>query len=145
MEEAEARLSFRDHTGTKTRLGTRRRRRGGVVFEHTGMRIIYCIPTLGNGGAERQLSYLAAELQRMGHEVHVASSRGGPNLQRLKSVGVQGHSLGGVSNRDPLIFLRLVALMRRLRPDVVQTILAPMDIIAGAAALGTRPPWILKE
>jgi len=47
------------------------------------MKILYCIPTLGNGGAERQLSYLAVELQRMGHEVHVASSRGGPNLERL--------------------------------------------------------------
>ncbi|HEY3581382.1 MAG TPA: glycosyltransferase [Pyrinomonadaceae bacterium] len=109
------------------------------------MKILYCIPTMGNGGAERQLSYLAAELQRMGHEVHVASSRGGPNLERLRSVGVRWHSVGGVSNRDPLIFLRLVALMRRLKPDVVQTILAPMDIIAGAATLVTRTPWIIKE
>lgn len=109
------------------------------------MKILYCIPTLGNGGAERQLSYLAVELQRSGHEVHVASSRGGPNLERLKSAGVHWHYLGGVSNRDPIIFLRLILLMRRLRPDVVQTILAPMDIIGGAAALLTRTPWILKE
>lgn len=109
------------------------------------MKILYCIPTLGNGGAERQLSYLAVELQRMGHEVHVASSRGGPNLERLKSAGVHWHNLGGVSNRDPIIFLRLVRLIRRLRPDIVQTILAPMDIIGGAAALITRTPWILKE
>ena len=109
------------------------------------MKILYCIPTLGNGGAERQLSYLAVELQRIGHEVHVASSRGGPNLERLKLAGVHWHCLGGVSNRDPIIFLRLVRLMRRLRPDVVQTILAPMDIIGGAAALLTRTPWILKE
>src|ERR1051325_4537110 len=109
------------------------------------MKILYCIPTLGNGGAERQLSYLAGELQRNGHEVHVASSRGGPNLERLKSAGVHWHCLGGVSNRDPIIFLRLVRLMRRLRPDIVQTILAPMDIIGGTAALTTRTPWILKE
>lgn len=109
------------------------------------MKILYCIPTLGNGGAERQLSYLAVELQRTGHEVHVASSRGGPNLERLKSAGVHWHCLGGVSNRDPIIFLRLVRLIRTLRPDIVQTILAPMDIIGGAAALLTRTPWILKE
>jgi len=109
------------------------------------MKILYCIPTLGNGGAERQLSYLAVELQRTGHEVHVASSRGGPNLKPLESAGVQWHCVGGVSNRDPMIFLRLVRLMRRIRPDIVQTILAPMDIIGGAAALLTRTPWILKE
>ena len=109
------------------------------------MRILYCIPTLGNGGAERQLSYLAGELLRTGHEVHVASSRGGPNLDRLNAAGVHWHCLGGVANRDPIIFLRLLALMQRLRPDVVQTILAPMDILGGAAALLTRTPWILKE
>lgn len=109
------------------------------------MKILYCIPTLGNGGAERQLSYLAVELQRTGHEVHVASSRGGPNLDRLKSAGVHWHCVGGISNRDPIIFLRLARLIRRLRPDVVQTILAPMDILGGAAALITRTPWILKE
>ena len=109
------------------------------------MKILYCIPTLGNGGAERQLSYLAVELKRNGHDVHVASSRGGPNLEPLKSAGVHWHCLGGISNRDPIIFLRLIRLMRRLRPDVVQTILAPMDIIGGAAALLTHTLWILKE
>ena len=81
----------------------------------------------------------------MGHDVHVASSRGGTNLERLISEGVEWHRLGGVSNRDPLIFFRLVGLLRRLRPDIVQTILTPMDIMAGAAALLTRTPWILKE
>jgi glycosyltransferase involved in cell wall biosynthesis len=40
---------------------------------------------------------------------------------------------------------RLVGLVRRLRPDVVQTILAPMDMLGGAAALLTRTPWVLKE
>jgi glycosyltransferase involved in cell wall biosynthesis len=109
------------------------------------MKILYCIPTLGNGGAERQLTYLAGELQKTGHEVHVASSRGGPNLDRLKSDSVRWHCVGGVSNRDPMIFLRLIALIRKLRPDVVQTILTPMDIMGGAAALLTRTPWILKE
>lgn len=109
------------------------------------MKILYCIPSLGNGGAERQLSYLGAQLSRRGHEVHVASSRGGTNLERFRAAGVEWHRVGGVSNRDPAIFLRLVRLMRKLRPDVVQTILTPMDIFGGAAALSTGTPWILKE
>ncbi len=109
------------------------------------MRILYCIPNLEHGGAERQLSYLAAELAKIGHEVHVASSRGGPNLDRLKSGGVSWHYLGGICNRDPMIFFRLIGLMRKLRPDIVQTILTPMDIMGGAAALLTRTRWILKE
>ncbi|HEV2707313.1 MAG TPA: glycosyltransferase [Pyrinomonadaceae bacterium] len=109
------------------------------------MKILYCIPDLGYGGAERQLSYLAAELSVMGHEVHVASRHGGPNLDRMKSAGVVWHCLGGTSNRDPFIFFRLVGLMRKLKPDVVQTILTPMDIMGGAAALLTRTRWVLRE
>ena len=109
------------------------------------MKLLFCIPTLGDGGAERQLSYLGAQLAQMGHEVHVVSSRGGSNVSRLRSAGVKWHCLGGVCNWNPLIFFRLVLLLRRLRPDLVQTILTPMDIMAGAAALLTRTPWILKE
>lgn len=91
------------------------------------------------------MSYLAAELARVGHEVHVASSRGGSNLDRLKSSGATWHRLGGFGHRDPWIFFRLVGLIRRLRPDIVQTILTPMDIMGGAAALLTRTRWVLKE
>jgi glycosyltransferase involved in cell wall biosynthesis len=109
------------------------------------MKILYCIPSLEHGGAERQLSYLASELASMGHEVHVASSRGGPNLYRLRSAGVNWHCFGKSCNRDPRIFFRLIALMRKLRPDVIQTILTPMDIMGGAAALVTNTRWVLKE
>src|SRR5215211_7071009 len=109
------------------------------------MRILYTIPTLGHGGAERQLSYLAAELAARGHDVHVASSSGGVNLARMQTAGVVWHRLGGMGHRDPLIFYRLVRLMKRLRPDVVQTILTPMDIMGGAAALLTNTRWVLRE
>lgn len=109
------------------------------------MRLMFCIPTLGHGGAERQLSYLAVELTRMGHEVHVVSARGGANLERLKSGGVQSHLIGGEGNHDPRIFFRLLGLIRKLRPDVLQTSLTQMDILGGGAALLTRTPWVLKE
>jgi glycosyltransferase involved in cell wall biosynthesis len=109
------------------------------------MRILYTIPTLAHGGAERQLSYLAAELAARGHDVHVASSRGGVNLGRMESAGVVWHRLGGMGHRDPFTFYRLVRLMKRLRPDVVQTILTPMDIMGGAAALLTGTRWVLRE
>jgi glycosyltransferase involved in cell wall biosynthesis len=122
------------------------------------MRLLYCIPDLEHGGAERQLSYLAAEMARMGHKVHVASRHGGPNLERMETAGVVWHPLAGAKSRNSVtflgltrlvrafvIFIRLVGLMRKLRPDIVQTILAPMDILGGAAALLTRTPWVLKE
>jgi glycosyltransferase involved in cell wall biosynthesis len=109
------------------------------------MRILFTIPTLAHGGAERQLSYLAAALCARGHEVHVASSRGGVNLVRMRAAGVVWHRLGGASHSDPAIFYRLFRLMRKLRPDVAQTILTPMDIMGGAAALLTRTRWVVRE
>lgn len=118
---------------------------GNLSGSKRSMRILYCIPNLRYGGAERQLSYLAAELAEMGHEIHVASSSGGSNLDRLRSSGAKWHHIGGFSNRNPVIFFRLVGLIQKLRPDVVQTILTPMDIMGGAAALLTRTRWILKE
>lgn len=96
------------------------------------MRILFCIPTLEIGGAERQLSYLAPELARLGDEVHVACTRGGPFRERLN--GIKIHDARN-----------LVRLMRRLKPDVVQTCLTRMDVLGGAAALLTRTPWVLRE
>lgn len=109
------------------------------------MKILYTIPTLGHGGAERQLAYLASELAAWGHDVHVASARGGANLARMEAAGVKWHSLGGTCLRDPLIFYRLLRLIRKLRPDVTQTILTPMDILGGSAALLTGTRWVLRE
>lgn len=109
------------------------------------MRIMYCIPTLEHGGAERQLSYLAAELARRGHEVHVAFLRAGANLDRVRAGGATLHQLPCAGNHDPQIFLRLLRLMRKLKPDVVQTSLPQMDILGGAAALAAGARWVLKE
>lgn len=109
------------------------------------MRILYCIPTLECGGAEKQLSYLAVELTRIGHEVHVAFSRDGVNLDRLKAGGVSTHHIGGSGNHDPKIFFRLLRLIWKLKPDIIQTSLTQMDILGGGSALLTCTRWILKE
>lgn len=109
------------------------------------MRILHCIPALVTGGAQRQLSYLAPALAGMGHEVHVAYLHGGPNLERMEKGGVILHRIRSRGNHDPSIFLRLVGLVRRLKPDVVQSWLLQMDILAGSAARLLGVPWILSE
>jgi glycosyltransferase involved in cell wall biosynthesis len=109
------------------------------------MKIMYCIPTLENGGAERQLSYLAVELARRGHEVHVAFVRGGANFDRMIAGGVAMHRIRTRGNHDPKIFPWLFGLIRKVRPDIVQTSLPQMDILGGAAALASGVRWVLKE
>jgi glycosyltransferase involved in cell wall biosynthesis len=111
------------------------------------MKILHCIPILGHGGgAERQLSYLAAALAKRGHDVHVAFAQGGGLEAPLRERGVTLHDVGGGrGNYDPRIFVRLVRLMIALRPDVVQTNLPQMDVLGGGAALVTGRRWIVRE
>ncbi|HMA54166.1 MAG TPA: glycosyltransferase, partial [Acidobacteriota bacterium] len=93
------------------------------------MRILHLIPKLSAGGAERQLSYLASELARGGHEVHIGYSREGP--ERPDLIGVVLHRLESRSNYSPLLLRQLVRLIRSVKPDVVQTWILQMDILGG--------------
>jgi glycosyltransferase involved in cell wall biosynthesis len=109
------------------------------------MRILHLIPTLHGGGAERQLAYLAAGLRALDCDVHVGLQQGGTNLARLEAAQATVHHLNTRGNYDPRIVPAIVRLIRRLRPDVVQTWLLQMDVAGGIAALLMRTPWIVSE
>ena len=109
------------------------------------MRILHCIPSMLGGGAERQLAYLAAEQSRRGSRVEVALLFDGPNGDRLRRSGVTIHALSHHGIHDPYLLVQLIRLIRRTRPDIVQTWLRQMDILGGMAARWTRVPWILSE
>jgi glycosyltransferase involved in cell wall biosynthesis len=109
------------------------------------MRILHLIPSLGGGGAERQLGILAAGLRDLGCEVHVGFVSEGANLARLEAAGAHLHRIPARGNLDPLLLPRLVRLILNVRPDVVQTWLTQMDVAGGLAALLTRRPWIVSE
>ena len=107
------------------------------------MRILQIIPALSGGGAERQLGYLAPELVRMGHDVHIAYSKEGP--QKTELPGVVLHQLKSRSNYDPCLLWQLVRLIRSIKPDIIHTWILQMDIQGGIAARLCGVPWILRE
>jgi len=109
------------------------------------MRVLNLIPSLYGGGAERQLSYFAPELARLGHDVHVSYLYGGPNLQRLEMSHVNLHCLQAKGNYDPAIFWQLINLIRNIQPDIIQTWILQMDILGGLAARIAKVPWILRQ
>jgi len=80
-----------------------------------------------------------------GHEVHVAMLQGGPHAERARRGGATLHLVGSKKSQDPRILLRLTAMVRRLRPDVVQTWLPMMDLWGGLAAQATGVPWVFSE
>lgn len=107
--------------------------------------ILHCIPTLGGGGAERQLTYLGEGLVKRGWSVHVAYLRDGPNSARLKRSGVQLHRLPGLSHYDPILVWKLSRLIRQARVQLVQTWLTQMDVFGGIAAALSRVPFVVSE
>ena len=107
------------------------------------MRILYFIPHLSGGGAERQLSYLAPELVRMGHDVHIAYTHTGSVEPELSNVKL--HQLKSRSNYDPFLIWQILRLIRHIKPDIIQTWILQMDILGGLAARLSGIPWILRE
>jgi glycosyltransferase involved in cell wall biosynthesis len=107
--------------------------------------VLHLIPHLVKGGAERQLSYLASYWGRTGREVHIAYLAGTPIPSGIEESGVHLHPIAHMSNYDPMLFLRLIRIIRRVRPDVIHTWLLQMDILGGLAALLTKTPWLLRE
>ncbi len=96
------------------------------------------------GGSQKQLATLTSLLVARGWEVHVAVLQDG-RFESLLDPRTTLHRIASSRNSDPFILVRLVRLIRRIRPDIVQTWLPQMDIFGGAAALLCRKPWILSE
>jgi len=109
------------------------------------MRILHMILSMTGGGAERQLAYVAPALSTRGHDVHLAFVFPGVNGERLGGTGCTLHRLATSGRRNPLLLLESMSLVRRLRPGVVQTWLAHMDLVGGATARLLRVPWVMSE
>ncbi|HYO79193.1 MAG TPA: glycosyltransferase [Thermoanaerobaculia bacterium] len=108
------------------------------------MRILHVIPSLHAGGAERQIALHANALVARGHEITIALLREGP-MRSLVGPAVAVEQLASSGNYDPRIMTRILRLLRRLKPDVVQSWLPQMDVLVGAATRVRRVPWLLNE
>jgi glycosyltransferase involved in cell wall biosynthesis len=108
-------------------------------------RVLHFIASMGGGGAERQLTYLANGLPARGWEVHVALLSGGVNLERLRESGAAVHQLQVAGNYDPRLLVAISRVIGRVRPALVQTWLPQMDIAAGLLSSIRGIPWILSE
>ena len=98
------------------------------------MKIIHVITGLNDGGAEGVLFRLSSHDLRHKHIVISLSSEGkyGP---LLRTKGVEVRALGMSPRRLPFIaFIKLIHLLYRHKPDVVQTWMPHADLLGGLAA-----------
>lgn len=114
------------------------------------MKILHVITGLYTGGAETMLAKLLSQMPRGETESAVISlTGGGPLAERIADLGIPvtllnmargGASLGG--------FIRLLHMMRRHKPDLVQTWMYHANLLGGLAAkLAGRPPvlWGIRQ
>jgi glycosyltransferase involved in cell wall biosynthesis len=107
------------------------------------MRILHLIPSLSGGGTERQLCLMVPEMAKDGHEVHLAYLREGPESVSLPGVVLHRIALSG--NHDPMLFWKLLRLIRTIEPDIIQSRILMMDIAAGFLSFTTNASWVLSE
>lgn len=93
--------------------------------------IAFVTRTLGYGGAERQLSYLAAKLQQRGHRVSlIAFYAEGPMKQRLLDHGVEIIDCRKAGRYDLIgFFWRLYKHLRQRRARIIHSYLPLPNVI----------------
>lgn len=109
------------------------------------MRLLYCIPNLAGGGAERQMVYLVECARRAGHDVCVATNGSGSNFVLLQKAGVRIALLNVRGNYSPALLVKLNAVIDEFRPQIIHTWLLQMDLVGGFLAILRGKPWVLSE
>ena len=107
-------------------------------------RLTMIIPTLVQGGAEKQMSLLAAGLPRDQFDVSVCVlTHSGPWEAFLKEQGIAVEVIGKRFKADPIAFGKLVRYLRKTKPDLVHTWIFAANCYGRAAARLARIPHIV--
>ncbi len=107
-------------------------------------RLLHVIPTLDQGGAEKQLVLLASRLPRDEFDVRVcALTRGGPLEDVLHDAGIPLTVIGKSWKLDPVAYHRLKQEVRSARADIVHTWLFAANSYGRQAALACKTPHLV--
>lgn len=108
------------------------------------LKVVHIIPTLDQGGAEKQLCLLSAHLDRSRFETHVVVlTHSGPREETLRAHDVPVHLINKRGKFDPLGLSRLKAKLLELRPDIVHTWLFAANSYGRIAARSVGVPVII--
>ncbi len=108
-------------------------------------RLVFLIRDLGFGGAQRQLATLVRALAAdKAFEPHVVAFYDGALREDLEKAGVTVHCIEKLHRWDLLGFaFRLVATLRRIRPELVHGYLAEANLMSTLARPFCRNPVIV--
>lgn len=102
------------------------------------------VPTLDQGGAEKQLVMLACGLDRSLFKPSViVLTRTGPLESQLRSAGVDVHVIGKNATADPWAWYQLLRTIRRIKPQIVHTWIFAANAYGRTAALCAKVPVVV--
>lgn len=108
------------------------------------LRVCLIIPTLVQGGAEKQLSLLARGLDRERFEpIVIVLTHTGPRESELVAAGIEVQHIHKKAKWDPFAWFRLRSLLKQLKPDIVHTWLFAANAYGRTAAMSAGVPVIL--
>ena len=108
------------------------------------IKVCLIIPTLDQGGAEKQLAMLACGLDRDDFETSVVVlTRSGPLEEQLRAAGVDVHLVGKHATADPLAWIRLLRILKRIQPDIVHTWIFAANAYGRSAARWAKVPVVV--
>lgn len=106
-------------------------------------KIALVIPTLDQGGAEKQLCLLADGLPKDLFEVHViVLTHTGPREEWLRQRNIPLHFINKRGKFDPIAWWKLYKLFRSLKPDLVHTWIFAANAYGRSAALAAGVPVV---
>lgn len=115
------------------------------------MKVVFFIPSLGSGGAERVVSVLASELTQREHNVHIAMLAN-RNCNYSLAPEVTVHYLDceqelGMSSAKRYLkrLVRIRDFVKRVTPDFVISFMAETNIDVCFALIGIPVPIIVSE
>lgn len=107
-------------------------------------RVMMVIPTLVQGGAEKQMSLLAAGLPKEDFEVSVCVlTHSGPWQSFLESQGIPVTIIHKRFKLDPIALARLTSHMKKERPDLIHTWIFAANSYGRVAARLAGVPHVL--